>query len=278
MEPLEKKILNNIKKTGFIKELELARILNNKGWDSQLNSSYLDKDTGINREIDIIASKKGNIDYHYLHLWVDLVIEVKKADKPWVIVTNSDDDGLNYRLNPGWGIIHGGEKYIDIGGIFPPRIIDKYFMRNQSVRIGSSFYEAFKESSEVSKIYQAIMSACKAAVYKSKIHGASPKWDDYGADDPTYLTFYHPVVVVDGPLYEVYLNENNEVVVSKINWIPVSYQYSSPQYSKEWSDTYFHCDIVQFDYMNTYLDLTQMWLEKMNENMVAHYKVKLERR
>ena len=268
---LEEKILEDLLKTGFIKELEVAQILTKAKWKTSLNQTYQDKDTNINREIDIIASKKGNIDFNKLHLWVDLVIECKQTSNPWVIISNHFESSLDFHLNPGWTIIHGGEKYIKNGGIFPPRHIDQYFMRSKTSRIGSAFHDSFKKSTETSKIFQAIMSACKAAVYKSQIHGASPNWDDYKKEEPTDLTFYHPIVIVDGPLFEAFLNKKNKIELKRVEWIPITYVYSSPNYSKH-LDTTFHCDIVTFEYFEKYLLTVDSWLTKMNDSFIEYYK------
>ena len=270
---LKDKIIEDLRKTGFLKELELARILSDKGWRPHLNQTYLDKDINTNREIDVVASKKGRISNDKLHLWVNLVIECKKTKNPWVIISNSDESSLNFHLQPGWSLIHGGEKYIDNGGIFPPRLIDKHLMRGASNRIGSAFHDSFKEPRETSKIFQSIMAACKAAVDKSEIHGASKEWEDYEKKDPTYLTFYHPIVVVDGPLYEAHLNDKNELTVDEVDWIPVTYNYSSRAYS-EYGSTSWHCDIVSFKFFEEYLMKADNWLEKMNIDFVKWYNKK----
>jgi hypothetical protein len=271
MSELKERIINDLKKSGFIKELELARMLSKNGWNPHLNDTYLDKDTNVSREIDIIGSKMGPVAYEKLKLWLDLVIECKKTTNPWVIFSNKDENFLKFHLNPGWSLIHGGEKYIKNGGIFPPRVIDKHFMRNNCDRIGSAFHDAFKEPRETSKIFQAVITACKAAADKVTIHGASPKWDDYDEEALTHLTFYHPIVVVDGPLYEVHLNEESEAEVNEVDWIPTTYRYSSRNYADS-GNVSFHCDIVRFEFFQQYLQKVDKWLLNMNTDMVEYYK------
>lgn len=268
---LEEKILEDLLKTGYINELEVARKLSQYNWKPNLNGTYLDKDLNINREIDVTASKRGGVKYDKVNIRVELIIECKKTSNPWVIVSNNDERSIHFHLAPGWTIIHGGEKYINNGGIFPPRLIDEHFMRCNSSRIGSAFHDAFKEPKEISKIFQAIMNASKAAISRSSIYGASPEWKDYKKEAPTNLTFFHPIVVVDGPLFEAYLNLSNKLEVKQIDWIPTTYRYSSPNYSKD-SDILFHCDIVTFNYFERYIELVDNWLIKMNEACVEYYK------
>lgn len=271
-EGLEEQILRNLIKTGFINELHIANKLNNANWKTSLNQSFQDIDTNTSREIDIVARKAGKTKCGMLSMSVHLVIECKKIEKyPWVIISNQIENSLYFHLYPGWSIIHAGEKYMDGGGIFPPRLIDEHFMRSNSTRIGSAFHDAFKDSTEASQIFKAFMSACKAAVYKSKLYDIDKEWSAYKIEDPTRLDFFHPVVVVDGPLFEAFLDLKNELTVKRADWVPITYRHTSPQYG---DDTLFHCDIVTFNYFDKYLNSVENWLTKMSESCGSFYKEK----
>src|SRR5690606_17296106 len=123
--------LEDLKKTGFLNELRIAQKLASRSWKPKLNDSYFDKDSQISREIDLIAIKKASDLPNHLDLWVNLVVEVKKSSKPWIIFTNELEKkrGL-YNGMPGWTLIHGGENYVGAtGGIFTPEDIHQNIMR-----------------------------------------------------------------------------------------------------------------------------------------------------
>jgi hypothetical protein len=44
------------------------------------------------------------------------------------------------------------------------------------------------------------------------------------------VQFYQPIVVLEGALYEAFLNDESKIVLAKAKWIPVSFAYRSPNY------------------------------------------------
>jgi len=267
---MKDKILEDLNKTGFLSELYIAQKLSEKGWKPKLNNSYFDKDLKISREIDVIASKKAIEVNKNLDLWVNMIIEVKKSSKPWIVFTNElEKKGVFYNGMPGWTLIHGGENYIgERGGVFSPEDIHQQLMRVNKKRIGKAFHESFKSPSEPSKIFQAIISTCKAAIDKSEIHAEENRYVKKGVNSSKiYLDFYHPMVIVDGPLYEVYLDDTNKIVLEEQSWIPVNYEYSSNNYANRYGrSTTFYPDIVQYDSIDEYIDLVDNWLNGMMIN------------
>ena len=267
---MKDKILEDLNKTGFINELRVAQKFEEKSWRPKLNDSFFDKDSQISREIDLIVKKRASNVKNKLGLWINLTVEVKKSAKPWIVFTNDlEKKGGLFNGMPGWTLIHGGENYIgENGPIFTPRDIHEKIMRINKTRIGTAFHESFKPPTETSKIFQAIISACKAAVDKSEIHPRENSFmKDFRESDEIYLEFYHPLVVVDGPLFEVYLDKANEIQLEEQKWIPVNYEYSSKQYSESFGHSIsFYPDIVKFDYIEEYINLLDTWLSSMAVN------------
>lgn len=267
---MKERILEDLNKTGFISELYIAQNIANKGWKPTLSSSFFDKDLNISREIDIIATKKAISVDDKLSLWVNLVIEVKKSSKPWIIFTNElEKKGVFYNGMPGWTLIHGGENYIgDRGGVFSPEDIHEHLMRIDKKRIGKAFHEAFKPPTETSKIFQAIISACKAAIDKSEVYPEENSYRKKSVNtDKIYLEFYHPMIVIDGPLFEVYLDDKNAIKLEEQDWIPVNYEYSSNNYGSEYGRSVtFYPDIVKYEAIDQYIDLVDKWLATMMIN------------
>jgi len=57
-----------LKKTGFVFEMRMNELLTKLGYKCEISSTFLDLETGIEREIDLIASKllKNNVTIHFL--------------------------------------------------------------------------------------------------------------------------------------------------------------------------------------------------------------------
>ncbi len=56
-EQKKKRILNGINKTGFPFEFKISKILENNNWNVINNRYYIDTNSNIEREIDIVAYK-----------------------------------------------------------------------------------------------------------------------------------------------------------------------------------------------------------------------------
>jgi hypothetical protein len=83
-----------LQRTGFIFEMRMKDLLEKRGYDCEINASFLDLEGNIDREIDIIASKVINgINVHF-------VIECKQSpiDKWIFICTKSDSHRFYYAV------------------------------------------------------------------------------------------------------------------------------------------------------------------------------------
>ncbi|RDY60144.1 hypothetical protein [Flagellimonas nanhaiensis] len=266
MESLKEKIIADIRKTGFIKELEVGSILRKNGWSTNHSDHYEDKDLSKSREIDIIATKVKNDSENHLHLEFSLVIDVKKMNKkPWVIFSVDKDTSLTQ----GWRIQHSGYNYMRKygdkkqyrAGIFSTEVDYKNFKKNVS-KYGIAFHEAFKSPSETSKIYESLISVCKATWHMNNRYDFG-KLDDFDPEESTELYIYIPLVVLDGYLYEAILNNNGEIELNEKELIQIKLNYSSPNYGK--SDIDFFPDIVHVNNLEEYLKRTDEWIEGMFE-------------
>ena len=83
-----------LSKTGFELEYKITNILEKNGWNTINNRYYLDNNTNIQREIDILAYKA--ISLPKLDIYYSLIISCKKSNMPWVFLTKSKIDCINY--------------------------------------------------------------------------------------------------------------------------------------------------------------------------------------
>lgn len=91
--PLIERVLEDIKKSGYIFELEISEILEGANWIISPNESIVDSVTGKEFELDIKSIKTTIKDFHghSLILFFFLLIECKKSsDKPWVFFVRNN--------------------------------------------------------------------------------------------------------------------------------------------------------------------------------------------
>lgn len=271
-----KKIKDDIEKTGFLTELlVLAKFLEN-GWDTVGNQIYTDLDSQKGREIDVFAEKQisspdeeGNI-----IIRLNLIIEIKKVTKNhWVIFTTPNQKEEHI----GWNMLYGGSnleesklefvygKYVNLP-IFPLDFLteDKYF--KQGKRFGRSFHEAFKTPQETSKVYTSLLGACKASWHEYLKYGKDhyfekKEWDD---EMTVNLDIIIPLIILEGELYEYYLDENLERQLEEVDFVPVHFKYSSMNYKGKFdSDIDFYPLIIRFDYLGTFIKDMEEWVNSL---------------
>ena len=274
---LEKSILDEINKTGFVSELKIGSILSKAGWNTFPCFSYMDKDEGKSREIDMIASKIEYDEFLDFNLYVDLVIEVKKSDsKHWVVFTVPKSN-----ISYGWSIIHGGTNYIknvqlfnneyDKSIIFNDKHIDSSNPKYSLPRVGKAFHEFSKSEKDKSQIYGSLISASKAAIYHRDLFYKQDQNADYNENQNTTLSLYLPVVVFDGKLFEVFNNAKGEIELKGADYIPIEMQYSSPNYNSFGFYETFQPDLVTIDYLPTYLKNIESWISQMWEGFKSDF-------
>lgn len=263
MTELEEKILKDIQKTGFAAELNAVSILIANGWDTRHSETYEDKDENKSREIDIIASKSKYEDEYGFRFNFYLVIEVKKTEKPWIVFSTTKEmpccgwrllhNGINCRIKKQYAGRNTVESIFDVGCITPND------PRTNILRIGKAFHEFSKQPNEKSKIYEALMTSCKAAKYFCSLR-ADMSFGDFKPDQETELNIYLPIVILDGsPLFEVHNNYNGEIRIEEKKHIPIEMSYSSPNYKGGGWDLSFLPDIITLDNLKEHLDLLEKW-------------------
>ena len=95
-QPLENKILEELRKTGYPTEIVTASIMQNRGWGVLHNPSYLDDIELRSREFDVRAYRQWRVEAlpeatNSLTIGVYLVCESKKSEKPWVFFTTPEE-------------------------------------------------------------------------------------------------------------------------------------------------------------------------------------------
>jgi len=267
---LEDEILNDIQKTGFVTELKAVSLFIEKGWSTEHSTTYEDKDENRSREIDIVATKVEYIRELGFRLIINLVCEVKKSERPWIIFTTRRTLG-----SLGWRIMHNlvntfiikESKTSKTGksrhSILDFDSIDKKNIREHENRVGKAFHELKKNPGEKSKIYEALITSSKASKYFNDLYEEKNDEKEFVPDGMSELEFFLPTVILDGKLFEVYNQTNGDMKVHSKQYIPVEMKYSSPNYRKGNWDVDFFPDVITFDYLSDHLNQIEIWRQSM---------------
>jgi hypothetical protein len=220
---LEEKILADIKKTGFPLELRIAHQLLTRGYFVDHNLYYVDKDESKGREIEISALRNSqNPPRDKPPQWVRnrLLIECKKNEKnPWVIFTSVATYYDTYHETIPFTGIHSNK--IDADTVAAVTALHPYWLLP---RRGRSWYEAFKgadTTGQPNQIFKALMSVARATIASMEENSRVLTLGN--------VVLYQPVVVLEGNLFEAYL-DTGEVKLNRPKWIPVAFTYQSSQY------------------------------------------------
>jgi hypothetical protein len=252
------KIIEDLEKTGFPSEFSVRRTIYSRSgrWDSTGTMGYFDLDERKLRQIDVYAfmpcGDRVSRTKHTHTVWA-LVIEVKKSErgKPWVIFKERRDiirDVLLWRND----LVAYGNLPAEWEKNFSWRVYEHSFCQGTHW-IGTGIHESFKQPSEFSRPYGAMISVAKAAEHhftesKAALEGLPPCVDDI-AENPTRLFFTRPVVVLDGELFSAELDSSGKLAVEEIDMAPMHVGYRSAGYDRE----KYRVDVVRLSALDAYL-------------------------
>jgi hypothetical protein len=197
---------------GYPLELTVGRSFQKAGWEIFHGQHYLDPESAKLREIDVHASsgpyvgaKKG-----MGMVSVHLLCECKVSqDKPWIVFTSyQGDDELRLigRLTPGEAAANALTH-----AVLTNR--DKFTTLVPGKRIGHGVARAFVQSRSADPTgpFAAVLGAMSATVALSNDHYQALL---QGSGITRWLAIYLPLVVVQGQMFEFYLDESgNETLV-----------------------------------------------------------------
>ena len=195
--PLLPKLYEWLQKQGYPLEMEVASALSKTELWVRQASYYKDPESDKSREIDVICTEAEVLGMAELHF----VVECKASEKPWILFS-SKDTLARYNSLFALGILSDQARGalvnhidIDIGGV---RNLFAWFSKR---RVGYSMTQAFTNSDD--PVHRAVFGAVKACL-----------WLQTETSCPLFFAF--PVVVVDAPLVECFLDDDGEMQVEEI--------------------------------------------------------------
>lgn len=184
---------------GYPLEMRVASALRKSNFEVRQSHYYVDFQSGDHREIDILATRYDKIGL----LEIAFLIECKTSNKPLILFT-SDSTISGYNSLFAFGITSNKAKEALIQKDVDLFSLPYYPKKN---RVAYSATVAF--TSGLDTAYKAAMSATKAAL------GRKIDLIDEGRSSIPFQ-FSFPVIVVDCPMFECFL-ENEEMVVQEIS-------------------------------------------------------------
>ena len=254
--PLDpKKLLDDVEKTGFPLELRVASALVDHGYLVEHNVYYVDQDEQKGREIEISALKNSqNVERSAVPGWVRhrLLVECKKSStRPWVIFTSP---ATRYDSE----LTHLKQSGLNPSALLTETDLELVISRHpfwQMPRRGRSYYEAFRNKNDDAAsdtIFRALTTTVKATIATMATVGPG------GGTVRGDVSFYYPLVVLDGELYEGYLGSQQQIELVAQPCIPISFRYESAKYPKG----RFTVPVVQEGYLGRFLGYLDGVLEQ----------------
>ena len=182
-------------------------------------------------------------------VWCTLVCEVKKSAKhPWIVLSTSRGD-----VEPGGYARPYSSENIE-GLNLNGDEIDSHATTKPFTRIGRSYFEGFKSPDAKSAIFDALTTTVKASEYILK---NDIPFGGQGNDKRPVISFFEPIIVFDGQLFEAYINECDCLELNQINHIPVFFGYISSNYDR----ARYMVEIVTLEGFPELLSKKQKWID-----------------
>lgn len=199
---IESQIEKWLKAQGYPLEMYVASIFNSQGFRVRQSTFYHDPETDLPREIDVVATKGLFIGEDYAHIIFVIECKVSKK-KPWIIFTR--ENKINDWEYTGWYCsTEKGSDYIIYASI-DGKFENLPLTFHQRERVGYGLTQAFVSGEDL--VYKAMQSAGRCAVSYVK------KGNSFYTGTVDIII---PVIVIDGCLFESYIDDNNELITKSI--------------------------------------------------------------
>lgn len=262
-EDIKKSLLEKSHKIGLFTELEVADIFKNSGFRIELNNYYDDIDEEKGREIDLVAEycKKTDTDKDdYLEMSFKFIVEIKKSAIPWVFSTFLSDD---FHENESPFFRYESENFDKLNLI---STFKKHLGEINNQRLGRNFSiidpADSKSKSNDSQIIKSLFAVSKAFYEEFFLNNYIQ--ENKGKLSEKIFEYYELLVVVDAPIYEIFINDKQKDV-RKTNEVLVMFNYKSPKYSN--TSVYF-IRVINKDSLSCFLKERVDNFKKISEEIL----------
>ncbi len=198
---LRDKVREWLDKQGYPHELTVGRVFEKHGWYADHQVWYTDQSTGATREIDLVVTKWLIGGPERTKVAFSLVVECKRSlAKPWVVLSSPIPNMLFLRHPfPKW-LSYDADLVARVDGRATPPAA----LLPPKNRIGHAVVAAFTDPKDGAPMspYSALRSVVGAT------HAKDHEDADVSLAGSDSITVYAPLVVVDGRLFECFLNDD----------------------------------------------------------------------
>jgi len=202
-QPMENRIVAWLESQGYPLEMHVARLFEQAGFDVTQSTYYIDPETDTAREIDVLA--RAGICIEETFAFLRYSIECKRAaDKPWILFTR-ENRIIDFEYADWYCANQTGWDYL-IHAAIDEKIDALALNYHRRERIGYGLTAAFTSGDDA--CYKAVQSAVRCAIASLKM-----------TEDRSFgrsVEIVIPVIILDGRLFESYLDSEGAVVVRDI--------------------------------------------------------------
>ena len=201
--PLVDNVTKWLNENGYPLEMEVARTLKTAGFGVVQSEYYEDPENQTHRETDIVAYEQhGEFDNRAIFA---LAIECKSGkSKPWVLFTETGDYPATLCVSRRASSASGRAV---LNALSNSEDIQSLSLFSVPERTGYGLTVSLRNSNK-DWAYDALMSVCKASI------GLVNKLDN--VNHASLVPYVWPIIVINAPLFESYINEKGEIVTSQI--------------------------------------------------------------
>lgn len=203
---LNNKIIKWLNEQGYPLEMRIAASLQQKGFRVFQSDYFFDPESGDSREIDVVAFEQKRIDNVLFR--VTLLIECKlSTDKPWLLFTSENTHLANPARVAQRAANSLGTRYLH--EICNNDKVQKLSIFALPKRPAYGVTQALTQGKDV--CYSAVTSVSKAAL------STVAELDESRRQQPENIcSIILPVVVMEGQLFEVFLEGKSDIAVNSI--------------------------------------------------------------
>lgn len=247
-----KKIEEEIKKSGFLLEIEVASELSRRDWIIRIHEYYIDEREKKSREIDIVAHKQfevGSPDYDFFH--VTLVIECKKSHKkPWVFFTVKKGREFVPPLSLFLLKFFGVPKLIDdlkwLGVQYKWIKECHYFNLSDFPNVAIISFEPFSNKSQIFEAKMQVLNALNFIMkemlkLKGQVHSIGKR----------ILFIFYPLIIFDGHLFEY----TQEEKIRPVMYLQYLVRHGFTEFSGTLAHDLFLIDVMKKEFFPKFLNI-----------------------
>ncbi len=256
----QRKITDDLWKSGLGSELKALKAFNDRdGWAAVTGSSFFDPVLNISRELDFAAHKHRFRQRNHQFLFnvtVSLIAEVKKSEKPWVVLHSSQwtTPELPFLMN----------SIIRSTAAVPMSDIQAAFAKGSVITankwFGHGVHEAFKKPNEHGRWFAAAAKTCRASIAATQrplLEFQSDTW---------VVEYVQPLILLDGQLIVASLDQTDEILLQDIPYASVQFEERGSEAARA-----FVIDLVTVESLPSYIDQIERGFEHCF-NLLAEYR------